>query len=185
MASRRINILRRSVERFEAQPASIRNATIVIGVVTATAVLVGSLFMWLLAEEDFPDFWTALWFTLQTVTTVGYGDVTPATAEGRVMGGIMMVIAIAFLTTVTALITSTFVQAARRRDLDIDREQRERMHGRIDELHERLSSIEASIARLEAGAGAADRSREGAPAAGVTATTPDDQRADPDDGRPR
>jgi len=184
MASRRIRILRRSVEQFEAQPASMRNATIVIGVVTATAVLVGSLFMWLFADADFPDLGTAFWFTLQTVTTVGYGDVTPTTTEGRVMGGIMMVVAIAFLTTVTALITSTFVQAARRRDLDIDREQRERMHGRIDELHERLSSIEASIARLEAGAGAADRSREDPPAPGVSATTPGDQRADADDGRP-
>src|SRR5262245_63382499 len=71
--------------------------------------------MWLLDHDGYPNLGRALWFTLQTVTTVGYGDVTPTSKIGRLVGGIVMLTAIGFITIVTAAITSTFVEAARRR----------------------------------------------------------------------
>jgi hypothetical protein len=50
---------------------------------------------------------------LQTVTTVGYGDVTPANTAGRVVGALFLLEAISFVTIVTAVITSSFVERAR------------------------------------------------------------------------
>ena len=49
------------------------------------------------------------WWALQTVTTVGYGDVTPARTSGRIVAAFVMLQGIAFLAILVAAITSTFV----------------------------------------------------------------------------
>lgn len=153
MRTSRPNPVRREVDRFRAEPASLRNAAAVLISVTVAAVLLGSLVMWLFDKRDFADYGTALWFTIQTVTTVGYGDVTPESGVGRVVAAVVMIVAIGFLSIVTALITSTFIDAAQRRRLSVgdaaQRDETERVHARFDELDERLSTIEASLARLE------------------------------------
>jgi voltage-gated potassium channel len=140
------NPIRRPRTRFADDPASIGNAVrLIIGVVLI-AVFVGSAAIWLLDRRDFPDYGTALWFSLQTVTTVGYGDVTPTTAWGRVVGGIVMVIAIGAIAVITAAITSTFVEAAQRRRRSADQSTQQdafqRLEKRLDEISQRLDRIE-------------------------------------------
>ncbi len=129
-----------------------RNAAFVIITITFVAVVVGSLVMWLFDKRDFPDFGTAFWFTLQTVTTVGYGDVTPVTPLGRTVAGIVMIVAIGFLTVVTALITGTFIEAAQRSRTAATREQQrdavERSDARFDEVMRRFDAIERALSRL-------------------------------------
>ncbi|MBA3286190.1 MAG: potassium channel family protein [Nitrosopumilus sp.] len=39
----------------------------------------------------------AFWWAIATVTTVGYGDVYPVTAEGRILGSLLMIVGIAIL----------------------------------------------------------------------------------------
>jgi voltage-gated potassium channel len=159
METPRNRILDRQVERFLADPASVKNAVIVIVTVTVLAVLLGSLVVWVFDRRDFPDFDTAVWFMLQTVTTVGYGDVTPVSGLGRTVAGVVMIVAIGFVTIVTALITSTFVEAAQRRRRVVedaaDRERTEGVHTRLDEVVTRLAALEASFERLEARSSAA------------------------------
>jgi voltage-gated potassium channel len=159
METPRNRILDRQVERFLADPASVKNAVIVIVTVTVLAVLLGSLVVWVFDRRDFPDFDTAVWFMLQTVTTVGYGDVTPVSGLGRTVAGVVMIVAIGFVTIVTALITSTFVEAAQRRRRVVedaaDRERTEGVHTRLDEVVNRLAALEASFERLEARSSAA------------------------------
>ncbi len=147
-------IVGRQIARFLADPSSVRNAVVVIVTVTIVAVLLGSVVIWLFDRRDFPDLGTAVWFMLQTVTTVGYGDVTPVSPLGRSVAGIVMIVSIGFVTIVTALITSTFVEAAQRQrradDAAAQRERTDRVHARLDEVVERLAAIEASFERLEA-----------------------------------
>jgi voltage-gated potassium channel len=163
------------VDAFLSDPASPRKATQVMVALTVLTVLAGSVVIWLFdREEDFPDFATALWFTLQTVTTVGYGDVTPETWLGRAIAGVVMVVAIAFMAIVTALVTSTFVDAAqarrRRADAAAQEDASDRVHGRLDEVIERLTAIEA---RLDA----VDRSESppGPPPSSTTSIDPESQ----------
>jgi voltage-gated potassium channel len=147
-------IVGRQVDRFLADPASVRNAVVVIVTVTVVAVLLGSVVIWLFDRRDFPDIGTAIWFMLQTVTTVGYGDVTPVSLLGRSVAGVVMIVSIGFVTIVTALITSTFVEAAQRQrradEAAAQRERTERVHARLDEIVDRLAAIEASFERLGA-----------------------------------
>jgi voltage-gated potassium channel len=70
------------------------------------------------AEREHPDasitsFGDALWWTITTISTVGYGDRYPVTWQGRLVAGLLMVAGIALLGTVTATIASWFVERAR------------------------------------------------------------------------
>jgi hypothetical protein len=61
-------------------------------------------------QENYPSLGTAAWWVLQTVTTVGYGDVVPTTTAGRVVGGIEMVLGVSFIAFLTAGVTSTVIR---------------------------------------------------------------------------
>jgi voltage-gated potassium channel len=88
-----------------------------------------------------------MWWAVQTVTTVVYGDVIPKDPNGRVVATFVMFEGIAFLAIVTAAITSTFVErASRKRQRDQEAEQ-ERIDTRFDELDRRLERIENSLRR--------------------------------------
>jgi len=53
--------------------------------------------------------WDAVWWTVVTMTTVGYGDVVPTTALGRVVGIFVMLSGISVISLLTATISSIFV----------------------------------------------------------------------------
>jgi hypothetical protein len=143
-------LTRRSLDRFISDPSSIRNATLVIMNVTVVIVLAGALIVWLFDREDFADFPTALWFTLQTVTTVGYGDVTPVSEIGRAIGGTVMIVAVALLTIINALITSILIEASQRQrraeQREHDKAVEEQLLGQLRLLNERLERIEGRTA---------------------------------------
>jgi voltage-gated potassium channel len=154
MRAPRPRLVKSQIERFQADPASLRNATILTVMVTVAVVIIGSLVIWLFGGRNYPDFETALWFTLQTITTVGYGDVTPDTGFGRFVAGVVMIVAIGFTTIVTALITSTFVDAAqqhrRPHEEAAQREPARQADARLVEVTERLAAIEERLERLAA-----------------------------------
>jgi len=87
----------------------------------------------------------ALWWAVITLTTVGYGDVYPVTALGKVFGSILAMSGIAFVAMPTGIIASAFSEAMhRRRDQKI--EDMRRHLARLDEVDE---EVEAKIAALE------------------------------------
>ena len=86
-----------------------------------------------------------MWWALQTVTTVGYGDVTPTEFAGRLVGAAVMLEGTAFVAIVTAVITSSFVtRATREHDaarVKDDLNDREMMERRFDELERKLDVL--------------------------------------------
>ena len=101
-------------------------------------------------SNEYPNMGRALWFTLQTVTTVGYGDVTPESPIARVVAAVVMLVAIALITVLTALVTSTFIEAARSsrqasQDSDADAAAAARIEASLDALGERLDRIERTL----------------------------------------
>lgn len=53
----------------------------------------------------------ALWWTVVTISTVGYGDITPETLGGRLVGVVAMLSGIGLLGTISAMLASTMVSA--------------------------------------------------------------------------
>lgn len=97
------------------KPLTARRAAVIIGCYTTVVTVAGGLVAWLADRKDFDSLGDGLWWSLQTVTTVGYGDVVPSSGTGRVIGAFVMISGIAFLTVITAAVTATLIEAARRR----------------------------------------------------------------------
>ncbi len=137
--------------KFVNEPASIRNAAWLIAAVTLTSVLLGAIVMWAFDRSEYETYGDALWFTLQTVTTVGYGDVTPTSHVGRIVAAIVMLTAIAFTTVVTAAITSSFVGAAQAKRASEQQAQDEsdlqRLEDALAAINQRLDGIEGELRR--------------------------------------
>ena len=57
-----------------------------------------------------------LWWAIVTITTVGYGDITPGTIGGRLIGVVLMFFGIGILSMLTATIASVFVERNLRRE---------------------------------------------------------------------
>jgi voltage-gated potassium channel len=142
--------LDRAMQRFDEEPTSARRGMIAIVIAIVTTVVVGGVAMWLVDRHEYPDLGVAIWYVLQTVTTVGYGDVAPKDPVGRVVGGVIMVLAVAFLAMVTASITSTFFesrQQTRRAQMRADdAEHRARLEAQFEHLLTRLDAIERRLA---------------------------------------
>jgi voltage-gated potassium channel len=136
----------RAWNRFVSDPSSVRLAIRVIIAAYLTAVLIGGTVIWLLDPTDYPDIWLAFWYVLQTITTVGYGDATPTDPMGRLIGALIMLLAIASLSMLTAFITSAFVEARQRgrraRADAAETAHRERLEAQLADLVERLDRIE-------------------------------------------
>ena len=121
-------------------PSTARRAGRAIAVATIIVALAGAIAIWLLDNEEFPTLGSGLWWSLQTITTVGYGDHVPARTEGKVIAGLVMVTGIGFLSIVTASISALFVESARRR----------RGRNTDDLVLERLDRIEKQLEELRA-----------------------------------
>jgi len=96
----------------------------------------------LLDRSEFDNIWVGLWWAVQTVTTVGYGDVVPHDTNGRIIGAALMLVGIAFLTVITAMITATLVEVLRRR---YEKASSAHLESKIDGVNERLARLEALL----------------------------------------
>ncbi|RLA61208.1 MAG: hypothetical protein DRQ88_11855 [Epsilonproteobacteria bacterium] len=89
-------------------------------------------------------FGDALWWGFTTVTTVGYGDITPVTLEGRVIGVLLMLVGTALF----AIHTSLFAEALLSQDyLPYKKVRLEEKHIKVmfERLDEKLDKIESKI----------------------------------------
>lgn len=73
---------------------------------TATSIVVGAILMTQFEQMSFQD---ALWWSFVTATTVGYGDLSPATGAGRIIASCLMLVGIGLIGSLTSSITSFFL----------------------------------------------------------------------------
>lgn len=96
------------------------------------AVSAGSVLTFLAehrANPEFGNFGNAIWWAVVTITTVGYGDVTPVTAGGKLVAMILMFAGMFLLALFAGVISQTLVNQL----IDL-REERVRMSGLVDHI---------------------------------------------------
>lgn len=93
----------------------IKGSEIILLSTAAVVTIVFGAFGIYLAESPNPDasihnLYDAFWWSIETITTVAYGEYYPVTFLGRLIAGVLMFAAIGILWTVVALITSKLVE---------------------------------------------------------------------------
>jgi voltage-gated potassium channel len=132
--------LQRRVDRKGLRP---RLAVFVIVVAWAVGVVVFSVVERIVDPGTFHTIWLAMWWAIQTVTTVGYGDVVPGSPAGKVIASFMMLGGLALFAVVTGAITSAFVaQGQRQRGADP-------VIQKLNEVSAQVEAVKADLARLE------------------------------------
>src|SRR5450755_3810013 len=124
------------------KPMIVPRAARIIAAVTVAVTVLAAVAIHFTDRQAFPNIGDSLWWAIQTVTTVGYGDLVPASASGRLVAAIVMLVGIGFLTVITAAITSTFIETARKR---IEGTATDVVAARLDEISARLERIEAGL----------------------------------------
>jgi voltage-gated potassium channel len=129
------------VERWYERLSLWRAIATVVSVALILVAVAGFL-QRIVEPETFTSIGLAYWWAVTTVTTVGYGDVVPETAGGRLVAAGLMLTGLAFIPTLTSVIVSALLSKTRRSDT-----------ARIEQLEGEqaaaLARIEERLERLE------------------------------------
>jgi voltage-gated potassium channel Kch len=137
------------MSRFLREPPSVRLAAGVIVAATVVIVVISGVLMRVFDQQEYSSVGEGMWWALQTVTTVGYGDVTPKEPAGRIIAAFVMLEGIALLSITVAAITSSFVARAQREhdaaDAADENQAAARIEARLDDLADRLGRLESML----------------------------------------
>jgi len=92
--------------------SKIKGTMTAVGLITVLIIIFSSISILTVETSPESNIRTAedaLWWTIETITTVGYGDKFPVTSSGRIIGAIVMVSGVGLFGTFTGFIASFFV----------------------------------------------------------------------------
>lgn len=92
-----------------AQRLTIGRAVGAIAGVAVCLTVIAAVLARAVEPDTFPTFGDAAWWALQTVSTVGYGDVVPESFLGRLLGGALMLLGVAFVPAITSIVVAVLV----------------------------------------------------------------------------
>ena len=126
------------LNRFAATVKAIFNSKGLRFIVYATiAIVLFFGFLFYISEPDVQTYSDGLWWALVTITTVGYGDITPLTNLGRIIASALMVMGIGFIATITAAVSSYFISSFGDKDIT------------MKDLAKKLDKLEVEIQNLK------------------------------------
>jgi voltage-gated potassium channel len=76
--------------------------------ITFTMVVLSTYTIYLIERETFPTLFDALWWVMTTITTVGYGDLSPVTIPGRSFAMVLYIFGIGILGVVIGKVVDSF-----------------------------------------------------------------------------
>ncbi|HEM4051228.1 TPA: ion transporter [Streptococcus suis] len=104
-----------------------------------SAVLTSSVLLSIIEGKSFFD---AVWWSIVTMTTVGYGDIVPQDTISKIIAILLMLVGICTFGMVTSTITRFFSETERETKLDL-------LLARVEEQNEKLDRLEKKIESLE------------------------------------
>lgn len=136
--------------------AAVRGRVVLYTVSAAVLLVFVASLSVLDSERDVPgakitDFGKALWWSITTITTVGYGDLTPETSTGQVIAVLLMIGGISLVGSITATLASWIVQRVADEQSDeeaVTTAHIEQLLHRIDDLHDEVGQMRDELRRI-------------------------------------
>ena len=96
-------------------------------------------YLFYVSEPDVRNLGDGIWWALVTITTVGYGDITPVTTLGRVVASSLMLLGLGLIATITAIVSSKFIQTF------VDHHTNDDVLEKLDEMQLELDDIKKKL----------------------------------------
>lgn len=133
---------------------AIRGRVVIYTVTSAVLLIYVASLAILDTERSDPDaglrsFGEALWWSITTVTTVGYGDYSPVTGTGRVIAVLLMIGGVSIIGVVTATLASWIVQRVAEEDTTNQAATAAHFAELRDEIQTLRDLIESAVVRHE------------------------------------
>ncbi len=94
--------------------ASRRKIAVFLVAVATLVIILGSLMYMIEGEEHgFTSIPISIYWAIVTLTTVGYGDISPQTAAGKVLASFIMILGYGIIAVPTGIVTAEIVQASK------------------------------------------------------------------------
>ena len=135
--------MERRLDAALARATTPRAATIIIAAFTTSITVAAGILMTIFDHQNFPTVRGGLWWAVQTVTTVGYGDHVPTTVAGQLVAVFVMLLGIGFATVIIAAVTGAFIAKSQL-------EQQERAVRDAEAATDELRTMNARLERIEA-----------------------------------
>ena len=97
-------------------------------------------------DPSIENVWEGIWWAWVTVATVGYGDIVPESAAGKVFGAVVILFGVGFFSLLTASFSAYFVS---RGEVEIEEEEVEEIY-RLKDIERRIEAMEQTLQRIEA-----------------------------------
>ena len=121
------------IERIIAK-INLWRALALIACAAAALIIIESLLMRLVEPDTFTSYGLALWFSVVTVATVGYGDIVPETDAGRSVAAVMILFGMAWIPLVASLVVTALTQVFTRAQRAESERAMRHIEERLDEL---------------------------------------------------
>lgn len=133
-----------------------REELLVVSYLTMVVVLTSSTMIFFLENNAQPDVFSSIgvcaWWSVETITSLGYGDIVPRTSAGRIFGSALAIWGIVLFTIPGAVLGSGFIEVM----LDKQQSAEEDEYDRA--LHEPTSRVGAAAETAATGSNTSDRS---------------------------
>jgi len=124
------------LKQRDVRPYQLQLARVVLSIFTLLSVASGLIYT---AEHgvnpDIPDYFTALYFGLTTLTTVGFGDIAPITFQGRLVVCGSILAGVAVVPIQTASLVEALLDFQQERQAQKEQKQQKQPTGNLNEIH--------------------------------------------------
>ena len=96
-------------------------------------------FIFFITEPDVKSYSDGLWWALVTITTVGYGDITPLTSLGRLVASALMFLGLGLIASLTAVVSVKFIQSF------VDHHTNDDVLEKLEEMQKDIDEIKRKI----------------------------------------
>lgn len=116
----------------------------VLTVILVVYIIISAIIL-VAVDPNFQTLFNAIWYNIVTITGVGYGDVTPSTGTGKLIGMFTIVIGILFISIFTAAMSSLYVEKNEGETRKSFKKSANNINENIKDLEKRIEVLESNI----------------------------------------